>query len=191
MLSDELASRLERDEQLTIGGLVDTLGEGSLALLLMLLMIPSALPIPTGGVTHVLELGAAIVAVQIIAARREVWLPRRLREHALGATFTGKLVPAFTRLVRWCERFSRRRLGGLVDQPVSRSLVGVILLLFVAAAFVAPPFTGLDTLPSLGAVVVCLGLVFSDVLVVAGGIVLGAGGIALEIVLASVAWSLL
>jgi hypothetical protein len=191
VLSDELAARLERDEHLTLGSLVDTLGEGSLALVLMLLMTPAALPIPTGGVTHVLELGAAIVAVQMIAARREIWLPRRLRERELGPTFTGRLIPAFTRLVRRCERFSRRRFGALVDQPVTRSVVGVVLLVFVAAAFVAPPFTGLDTLPSLGAVVVCLGLVFSDVLVVGAGIVIGAGGIVLEVALASLAWSFL
>ncbi len=51
------------------------------------------------------------------------------------------------------------------------------------AAFVAPPFTGLDTLPSLGVVVLSLGVLLKDILVVAAALVIAAAGIILEIVL--------
>jgi hypothetical protein len=49
------------------------------------------------------------------------------------------------------------------------------------AAFLAPPFSGLDTLPALGVVVLALGVLLQDMAVVAGGVVLGVVGIALEI----------
>ncbi|MDQ6607923.1 MAG: hypothetical protein M3Z06_15435, partial [Actinomycetota bacterium] len=52
-------------------------------------------------------------------------------------------------------------------------------------AFLAPPFSGLDTLPSLGVVVLSLGVLLEDVLVVVVGVLLGIAGVVLEIVLGS------
>jgi hypothetical protein len=71
-----------------------------------------------------------------------------------------------------------------------KSLLGVFLLVFVTAAVLAPPFSGLDTLPSLGVVIVCLGIIFSDAIIVSFGLLVGATGIALVIALGRAAWSL-
>jgi hypothetical protein len=54
-------------------------------------------------------------------------------------------------------------------------------------AFVAPPFTGLDTLPSLGVVLLSLGVLLEDVLVVVAALVAGILGIVLEVALGSAA----
>ena len=70
-------------------------------------------------------------------------------------------------------------------------MLGVALLVFVIGAFVAPPFSGLDTLPSLGVVVVCLGVVFADGLIVAAGLVIGVVGLVLDVLLAATLWSFL
>jgi hypothetical protein len=188
---DQLERRLRAGGRLTLGRLVDALDTEGFALVLMILMFPSALPIPTGGVTHVLELVSVLVAAQMVLGRSDLWLPRRLAAHELGTKFTEKGVPALLRRIRWFERFARPRFAHLLETRVARTALGLVLLLFVIAAFVAPPFTGLDTLPSLGVVVLCVGLVFSDALIVGGGIAVGAVGIALEIVLGSVAWSFL
>jgi hypothetical protein len=189
--SARLEAWLEQDEPKTIGALTDLIDEKSFALVLMLLLFPSAIPVPTGGVTHVLELIAVLVTLQIIVGRRELWLPQRIREHELGKTITGKAIPAIVRRVRWFERWARPRLAELLDKRIARTVLGVFLLLFVAGALVAPPFSGLDTLPSLGVVIVCLGLIFSDMLIVALGIAAGTAGIALVVALGSAAWSLL
>ena len=58
------------------------------------------------------------------------------------------------------------------------------------AAFVAPPFSGLDTLPSLGVVILSLGVLLEDFLVAVVGLVAGAAGVALEVALGSAALSL-
>ena len=189
--SARLESWLEQDQPKTIGALTDLIDEKSFALILMLLLFPSAIPIPTGGVTHVLELIAILVALQLVVGRSELWLPRRVREHELGEVVTGKAVPAIIRRVRWFERWARPRLAGLLDRRIARSVLGVFVLLFVVGAFVAPPFSGLDTLPSLGVVIVCLGIIFSDIVIVALGIAAGTAGIALVVALGSATWSLL
>jgi hypothetical protein len=190
-VSARLEAWLEQDGPKTIGALTDLIHDKSFALVLMLLLFPSAIPVPTGGVTHVLELIAVLVTLQIIAGRRELWLPQRVREHELGKTITDKAVPVIVRRVRWFERWARPRLAGLLDKRIARTLLGVFLLLFVIGALVAPPFSALDTLPSLGVVIVCLGIIFSDALIVALGLLAGSTGIALVFVLGRAAWSLL
>jgi hypothetical protein len=189
-LSDQLDA-LMHEPHVTIGSLTDVLDERSFAVVLMVLMLPSALPIPTGGVTHVLEVFAALVALQMIVGRDELWLPQRLSRHELGETFTGKAAPKMLRFIRWFERHSRARLSPLVGSRAAVSLLGVVLFVFVVGAFVAPPFSGLDTLPSLGVVVVCLGIVFSDGLIGVGGVAIGVAGLVLEVVLAATLYSFL
>jgi hypothetical protein len=188
-LSDQLEALL-RTEHVTIGSLTDLLDERSFAVVLMVLMLPSALPIPTGGVTHVLEVFAGLIALQMVVGRHELWIPRRLARKELGATFTGKAAPKLLRFIRWFERHSRPRLARLLDRRPVVSVLGVVLLVFVIGAFVAPPFSGLDTLPSLGVVVVCLGIVFADGLIVVAGLVIGVVGLVLDVLLAAALWSL-
>ena len=66
-------------------------------------------------------------------------------------------------------------------------MFGLVVLGGTAGAFFAPPFTGLDTLPSLGVVLLSLGVLLEDFLVVAAGLVVGVVGVALEIVLGAAA----
>jgi hypothetical protein len=189
-LSDELESSL-RQEGVTLGQLNDTLDDRGFAVVLMLLLVPSALPIPTGGVTHVLELCAVVVTLQMIVGRSDLWLPRRFAQYRLGETFTDKAAPKVLRFIRWFERHSRPRGARVLRSRPAVALLGVVLLVFVVGAFVAPPFSGLDTLPSLGVVLVCLGVILADALVVLGGVVVGVIGVTLTVVLGVAAWSLL
>ena len=62
-------------------------------------------------------------------------------------------------------------------------MFGVLVAAGSVAAFVAPPFSGLDTLPSLGVVLLSLGVLLEDVAVAAAAIAIGAAGVGLEIVL--------
>jgi hypothetical protein len=68
-------------------------------------------------------------------------------------------------------------------------IFGVVVLILTLTAFLAPPFSGLDTLPSIGVVVLALGFLLTDVVLVAVGIALGALGVAAVLVLGSLAAS--
>lgn len=184
--SDELEEWLGRDREKTLGDLVDVFEERSFAIAYLLLLFPSALPLPTGGVTHLLELLCLVFALEATSGRRSVWLPRRLRQRPLGASTEKKAIPFIIRRVRWFERWSKPRLVRLLEHRVTGSLLGVFVLVFTLAALVAPPFSGLDTLPSLGVVVLALGLLLHDVVVTIAGIVVGLVGVGLLFVLGSV-----
>ena len=70
-------------------------------------------------------------------------------------------------------------------------LVGFIFLLLALAAFVSPPFAGLDTLPSLGAVIIALSLILEDMMLflfgwlvgaIGVGIIIGTGGLTIHFI---------
>jgi len=177
--SDELEDWLKGDTPKTVGALSEEFEERAFAVTILLLMFPSALPIPTGGITHVLEFFAIIVALQMVAGRSTLWLPKRFAQRELGASMTEKAVPFISRRIRWFEKYSEPRLAGLFDQRWFIRIIGLVILVFTLGAIIAPPFSGLDTLPALGIVIICLAIVLGDILMFVIGAVIGAGGIAL------------
>jgi hypothetical protein len=186
-LSDELEEWLTGEGDRTLGALVDAFGEKSFAILFVLLLGVPALPLPTGGATHVFEVIAALLALELIVGRRQVWLPARWQRVTLGGDRQQRFIAGLTRLIRRLERLSRPRLAFLFHQRLSKAVFGLLVIGGTAGAFFAPPFTGLDTLPALGVVVLSLGVLLEDFLVVVAGLVVGVGGVALEITLGAAA----
>ncbi len=177
--SDELERWLRADGPKTLGAMSDVFGDKSFAVAIVLLMVFPALPLPTGGVTHVFEAMTVLLAAQMVLGRRTIWLPERWKRRELGALTTGKALPFLVRRIRQVERFSRPRGVRLLGRPPVRRLIGLILMIFAIGAALAPPFSGLDTLPALGAVCVALAVILEDLVVLAAGVVIGAVGIVL------------
>ncbi len=177
--SDELEAWLKGDAPKTVGALSEEFGDRSFAVTILLLMFLPALPIPTGGLTHVFELITIIIALQMVLGRRTLWLPKRFSQRELGASITEKAVPFISRRIRWFEKYSRPRMAGLFSRRWFIRVTGLVIIVFTIGAVIAPPFSGLDTLPALGVVVICLAIILEDVLVLVAGSVIGAGGIAL------------
>jgi hypothetical protein len=186
-VSDQLERWLEGDGEKTVGGLIDAFGAGSFAVIFVVLMAVPALPLPTGGVTHVFEVIVMLLALELIVGRRTVWLPERLRRRELSGARQEKFIATLLRRIRWLERFSRPRARWLFGHRLSGSVFGLVVLGLTLAAFLAPPFSGLDTLPSIGVVVLALGYLLADILVAAVGVVIGLLGVASVIFLGSIA----
>lgn len=186
-VSDQLERWLKGDGEKTLGGLIDVFGEGSFAIIFVLLMAVPALPLPTGGVTHVFEVITMLLALELIIGRRTVWLPDRWRRLDLAGETRQKFINTLLRRIRWLERFSRPRARWLFGHRLSGSVFGVAVLGLALTAFLAPPFSGLDTLPSLGVVVLALGYLLADVVLACVGAVIGLLGVASVIFLGNIA----
>jgi hypothetical protein len=187
-VSDQIARWQAGDEPKTLGGLIAVFGPKSFAIVFVVLLGVPALPLPTGGATHVFELVAMLLSLQLIAGRDEVWLPQRWRRLRLEGAAQQRFVNALLKVIRRLERFSRPRLAFLFDHRLSNAVFGLLILALSIAAFAAPPFTGLDTLPALGAVLVSLGVLLHDFAVVLAGVAVGTAGVLLEIVLGRAAF---
>jgi hypothetical protein len=187
-VSDEIERWLEGESDKTLGSLIELFEEKSFAILFVLLLGVPALPLPTGGATHVFEVIAVLLALQLIAGRDEIWLPQRWRKLDLGAgPKRERFLTGLMKMIRRLERFSKPRFRFLFDHRISNIVFGLLITGASVAAFVAPPFTGLDTLPALGAVLLSLGVLLEDFLIVILGLIVGAAGVLLEIVLGSAA----
>ncbi|HEY6772195.1 MAG TPA: exopolysaccharide biosynthesis protein [Solirubrobacterales bacterium] len=182
-LSDRLEDWFGGSEPKTVGSLIEVFGEKSFAVLFVLLLAVPALPLPTGGVTHLFELIAMLLALQLIVGRRTVWLPERWRRRELGPAAKKRFSEVLLRRLRWLERHSRPRLGFLLTHRLSGVVFGFLVLGLTVAAFIAPPFTGLDTLPSLGVVVLSVGVLLEDALLALAGLLIGVVGVAVVIAL--------
>lgn len=181
VFSNDLEAWLQSKGPKTLGTLDQAFADKSLAILIMVLMFVPALPLPTGGITHIFEIIAALLSLEMIAGRHTVWLPNKFINKKLGPAIEKKAVPFIIKRIRWLEKFSRPRMSQLTETPAYRSLVGFLILILVVASAVAPPFTGLDTLPAMAVVVICLSLILDDFVLVIVGIMLGVAGIGLEI----------
>lgn len=91
------------------------------------------------------------------------------------------------KMIRRLERIAWPRLRFVFHHRLSSIVLGVLVLGLTAGAFFAPPFTGLDTLPALGLVLLSLGVLMEDFLVVVVAIAAGLTGVLLEILLGSAA----
>ena len=182
-LTDELRLWAAAEGDRTVGALSDTFGEKSFAILFVFLLGPSALPLPTGGVTQVLEVIAMLLALQLVIGRRSVWLPSRWRSVTLAGPTSERFIGRLLRLIGWLERRSHPRGRFLFGHRLGNSAFGALVLLGTAGAFVAPPFSMLDTLPALGVVVLSVGVLMEDAVIAAAGAAIGASGVALVVAL--------
>lgn len=187
-VADELERWLGSEvEERTLGSLIERVDEKAFALLFTVLLAPTALPLPTGGATHVLEVVSVLLALQLVAGREEVWLPRRWRRARLDDQRTQQAVRRVAGLIRRLEPVARPRMAWLFGRRATNVVFGALVAVLTAVAFAAPPFSGLDTLPALGVVLLSLGVLLEDVLVAAAGVVVGMVGTVLIVVLAGAA----
>jgi hypothetical protein len=186
-IGDELAGWLSGEGKQTLGSLVELFGERSFAVLFIFLLGVPALPLPTGGATHVFELIAILLALESIVGRTSIWLPERWRRLELAGPKQQRFITVLMKVIRRIEHFSRPRLRFVFGHRASNIAFGLLVIVGSLAAFLAPPFTGLDTLPALGVVLISLGVLLEDILIVVFGLAVMTIGITLEAVLGGAA----
>ena len=189
--SEDLEVWLKSRGPKTLLSLDEVFAEKSFAVLFLILLAIPAVPAPTGGISHVFEAIAILIAAQVVIGRRNLWLPRRWRRLGVGKTMRTKVMPTLVRLIRWFEKYSRPRLSGVVQSGWLLRLFGLMVIVFSATAALAPPFSGLDTLPALGVVLMSLAIILEDFLLFLIGLIVGSVGVGIVFVLGKATLELL
>src|SRR5581483_5921011 len=126
-------------------------------------------------VSHALEILTMLLALELVVGRTDVWIPTRFQHRELKGLTGPKFSGALLKRIRWFERFSRPRMAGLLENRLTNMALGAVVFGLALTAFLAPPFSGLDTLPSLG--VLGLGVLLGDIVVAGVGAGIGAAGV--------------
>jgi hypothetical protein len=169
----------------TIETLTEVFGEKSFAVVFVVLMALPAMPLPTGGISHFFEIIVALLALEMVVGRRSIWLPSSWKKRPLNKTIVKKGIPYLVKKIAVVERYSKPRLTNVTTSRLTLPLLGLVIIAFTVAAFIAPPFSGLDTLPALGVVLISLGLILEDALGLVLGTIVGCLGVFLLVGLGS------
>jgi hypothetical protein len=154
-------------ERISVGDMVEALGDRGFGLLLLLLTLPNAVPVPGPGLSAVLALPAALLAAQMAVGLSRPRLPRRLR----------------------CWSFSRARVAGvlayarpMLERPMAGDrLTGAICL--VLALVLALPIPLGNAPVAWALILVALGAVERDGVATAVGMAAGAAAVAWNVLL--------
>ncbi len=176
--SETLNKWLKSEHVNNVASLNDVFGEKTFAITFLLLMSFPALPIPTGGLSHVFEVIVMLLSLQLIIGRKVLWLPNKWKNKHLGKNMEEKAIPILIKYITKLEKISKPRMSRFLDGKVGTSLFGIIIFSFTLVALLAPPFSGLDTLPSIGVIVIALGIILGDILFVIVGMIIGTSGVA-------------
>lgn len=181
--SQRLQEWLKSQEPKTIQGLDRIVATKSFAIIFLILLSPAATPLPTGGATHLFGIISALISLELVIGRHNLWIPKRWQEHPIGSIMETKTIPILIKAIRFCEKFARPRGKQIINHPVFLRFIGLAVAIFALGTTTAVPFSGLDTLPALGGSLIALGLILDDILFVGVGCLAGSIGIGLQILL--------
>lgn len=191
-LGDILTALAERPEPpLSLGELVESVGDRGYGLLIAALALPNVLPLYLPGLSAVFGLPLVFVAVQLALGRPSLWLPRYALERTIARTqfarMTGAIVPRLARLERSLKPRWPRFAGPAVERIAGALAVVLGLLLSLPI-----PFTNIPL--SIPLVLLGMGLAERDGVVILTGLCLGAiiaitvMALGSALILASLAW---
>lgn len=163
-------------ERISVADLVTALGDRGFGLLLLLLTLPNALPVPGPGLSAILALPAALLAAQMALGLQQPRLPLRLQRWSFSrirvAAVLGRACPSLERL----ERFLRPRRPLAGDR-----LVGLVCLLLALVLALPIPFGNVPVAWAM--ILVALGVIERDGLATVAGMALGAAAVAWNVLL--------
>ena len=153
----------------TYGDMIDEIGQHGIAVILILLALPSALPIPAAGYSTILSIPLFLIGYRLLAGYDTIWLPAKLRQRPFDPkSFSSKLVGGMLRLIKFVENFTKPRLSWLTGAKLTRSVLGI--LIFALAASMALPIPGTNAAPAFGIFLIGFALLEEDGLMLIVGV---------------------
>jgi hypothetical protein len=140
-------------EDLSVGKLIETLGDRSFGLALIVFALPSALPVPAPGYSIPLGVILILVAGQMIFGRKRLWLPQKILAWKFRSERAQKFLSAFIRFLQYFEKILSPRMEW-VCAGVGIRIFGLLVVGMATLMLIPIPFT--NTLPAM--MVLCIGL---------------------------------
>ncbi|AVZ31471.1 exopolysaccharide biosynthesis protein [Nodularia spumigena] len=160
----------ERTAKVTLAEILLLAKERIFGFLLVILSLPSALPVPAPG--YSMPFGALIVvlAVQLIFGAEIPWLPQKMLNHPIKLETVQKLLKAGNPWLQKIEAIARPRLSYICTTLPGKVTIGSAIALMGISMII--PIPGTNTLPAIGVFVTSFGLLEDDGAISLGGLVI-------------------
>jgi hypothetical protein len=152
---------------------------------MLIFSLPSVLPMPPG-IPTVCGAALAIIALNLIAVRRKLWLPKLITGKSVARADLRRVVDRVLPTLERLERFCRPRLQ-FFTEPFARVLVGVVVLVLGVVMILPIPFIG-NIPPAAAAAVIAVGVTERDGVVVLVGVF---GAVAAIVIASTATWAVL
>jgi hypothetical protein len=171
-LAETLENALASEHQSgpSIGELTDAVGEKGFGLVLVLLSLPSALPVPAPGYSTPFGIVIALLALQMLMGRQTVWLPARLQRIRIKPSLADKMIRAATKFLRAVEHLIRPR-QLWIRTRLGQSGLAIVILIMACLMMLPIPLT--NTLPAMVIFLIGVGLSEEDGLLAIGAFAVG------------------
>lgn len=148
MLTDDLKRILARERScscVTLGEIFERIGDRGFGLLLLVLSLPSALPVPAPGYSTPFGILLFILALQMISGRRTPWLPARAANMGLKGKFLEGMLTFLEKFFGKVEFLIKPRLRWVGSRA---GLVFLGFLVLVMAGLMILPIPLTNTAPA-------------------------------------------
>lgn len=171
-LSAELNDFLEQLEgkDSTVSDLINMIGDRGFGLLILLLALPAALPVPAVGYGTPFGILLIILGAQIAIGRETPWVPRRLGTLRVPYKLLSFSIKNARLPLKAVELFIRPRLSRLASHRIFLPGVGVMIMLLAAMMSMPIPLT--NTAPSFVIFMLAAGILEEDGLFLLFGLLL-------------------
>ena len=160
-LSEELEQLLQNNStgELSIGDLSYAINDKGFGLLLIILSLPSALPIPAPGYSTPFGIAIALIGIQMLGGRRTIWLPKKIKVFKIKSSVASKMIQVGTRFTHTLERFIRPRLHAIYS-GIGFSLAALLIITMALLMILPIPLT--NTFPAIVIFLIGVGLTEKD-----------------------------
>jgi len=167
-------------ERITFAEILTELKHRAAGFTLLIFALPCCLPMPPG-IPTVCGIAIVIIALNLIAARQRLWLPRAIANKSVSRADMKRMVDRVVPLLERLEKVCKPRLPVVTDTG-GKILIGVVIFALGFVMILPIPFLG-NMPPGFAASVIALGMTERDGLVV----LIGTLASAIAIAVASVA----
>lgn len=144
---------------LTLGEILAETSERGFCLAIALLVLPFLFPMPPG-VTGILGAGSFLLAVQMALGRRSPWLPKKVANYQFPQWFILQLLKNLQRITGIVEKFARRRLVRIVENPQLWRINGACIAWLSILLILPIPLT--NPIPTVGILLFVIATLESD-----------------------------
>jgi hypothetical protein len=159
-LSKDLENVVKKaDKHLKFGSFIEAAGDRSFGIILILLSLPSALPLPAAGISTPLGIAIFMVAMQMIFGRESLWLPKKIMKHEVSKKTAGKMVRGLTWILKQAEHIVRPRFIWIHTRP-GHIFIGVLVAALSVVMQMPIPMT--NTFPAMVIFLLAISLTEDD-----------------------------
>ena len=160
----------EREPLVKLADILSLAEERIFGFLLVILALPSALPIPAPGYSIPFGILIFVLAVQLLTGAKSPWLPQRMINSSIKLKTAQSVVSTAIPWLRRIEAITRPRMTYLCTSLPGRIFIGSAIALMSISMMI--PIPGTNTLPAIGIFVTGFGLQEDDGAITLGGLVL-------------------